>query len=215
MARNADAKAEAIAIGMVKGAIAASKATGIPRRTISRWLAEGSAGDESPVVRAVIVATEEAIAERLWETMQLGLEEVRAGLLDPKARLSDKARALEVIASQWQLITGRATARTESANVNVQTSLLEGMDPEAREAIRTWILSIAHGPEWAEQDMAALEAGHLGPEVSTVLSAQMREADQLLALQQALIDPTNMPRDQILEAVRAIESKIGGDSGGN
>jgi hypothetical protein len=138
MARNAEAKAEAIAIGMVQGAIAASKATGIPRRTISRWLAEGDTKD-SPVVRAAIVATEEAIADRLWETMQLGLEEVRAGLLDPKARLSDKARALEVIASQWQLITGRATSRTENANLNIDGSPDE-LSPEEAEQLEDWLV---------------------------------------------------------------------------
>ena len=146
-------KAQAIARGMTTGAIAASKATGIPRRTISRWLAEGDVGS-SPVVTAAIVATEEAIAARLWETMQLGLEEVRLGLLDPAARLSDKSRALEVVASQWALLTGRATSRSESANVNVNVDGTgDGLTDDERTDLRRWLTD----------NIAALEAAEEAP----------------------------------------------------
>lgn len=117
-------KAEAIGLGYAKGAIEAAKATGIPRRTISSWLQKGST-TTSPAIRAAIVATEEATAAKLWETLTLGLEQVRAGLLDPKARLGDKARAIEVVAAQWQLLTGRATGRTENANLNVNVEVSE------------------------------------------------------------------------------------------
>src|SRR6266542_1344525 len=102
-------RSQAVGLALAIGPKRAAEQLGIPRRTISYWLARGAF---TPAVEAALVATEEAIAERLWDTFTLGLEQVRAGLKDANARLGDKARALEVVAAQWQLLTGRATART-------------------------------------------------------------------------------------------------------
>lgn len=139
-------QAEAIAVGMAKGAIEAAEITGVNRRTISRWLA--STDTHSAVVTAAVLATEEAIAARLWDTFTIGLEEVRRGLLDPHARLGDKARATEVIAAQWQLLTGRVTSRTESANLNVNVE--SALTPAERVELEAYL----------RQTIATYEADH-------------------------------------------------------
>jgi hypothetical protein len=130
-------KARAVGLGMTQGAIAASKATGIPRRTVSRWLA-GAAGD-SPIVHAAILESEFAIVQRLWEAVGVGLDEVRRGLLDPKARLGEKARALEVLSTQWALLSGRATARTESAVLNVNAGHVDALTEAETREFRDWL----------------------------------------------------------------------------
>jgi hypothetical protein len=144
-------KATAIGLGYAKGPLEAAKATGIPRRTISSWLQKSST-TTSPAIKAAIVATEAAVAAKLWEMLTLGLDEVRAGLLDPKARLGDKSRAVEVIAAQWQLLTGRATSRSESANLNVNLDadgdgLTDAERTELRSYLETQIAKYEAKPE--------------------------------------------------------------------
>jgi hypothetical protein len=129
-------KAEAIGLALTLGSVEAAKRTGIPRRTISSWLGPDA---NMALVTPAILASEEAIAARLWETLALGLEEVRRGLLDPKARLGDKARAVEVVAQQWQLITGRATARTESAVLNVNAGHVDALTEAETREFRDWL----------------------------------------------------------------------------
>jgi hypothetical protein len=129
-------KAEAIGLALTLGSVEAAKRTGIPRRTISSWLGPDA---NMALVTPAILASEEAIAARLWETLALGLEEVRRGLLDPKARLGDKARAVEVVAQQWQLITGRATARTESAVLNVNAGHVDALSEAETREFRDWL----------------------------------------------------------------------------
>jgi hypothetical protein len=75
-------KARAVGLGMTQGAIAASKATGIPRRTVSRWLA-GAAGD-SPIVHAAILESEFAIVQRLWEAVGVVIHRCRPRLRGPR-----------------------------------------------------------------------------------------------------------------------------------
>jgi hypothetical protein len=129
-------KAEAIGLALTLGSVEAAKRTGIPRRTISSWLGPDA---NMALVTPAILASEEAIAARLWETLALGLEEVRRGLLDPKARLGDKARAVEVIATQWQLLSGRATARTESAVLNVNAGHVDALSEAETREFRDWL----------------------------------------------------------------------------
>jgi hypothetical protein len=130
-------KAEAIGLALTLGSVEAAKRTGIPRRT-------------------AILASEEAIAARLWETLALGLEEVRRGLLDPKARLGDKARAVEVIATQWQLLSGRATARSE--NVTLNLSPVDALTLQEQAELRDYIdASYATAVAQLEEETDALD----------------------------------------------------------
>jgi hypothetical protein len=98
-------RAEAIGLGLALGADEAAKRTGIARRTISRWLA-----DPRRVEEAVDPTTHEAIVGKLWEAVTVGTDAVLAGLRDPRARLGDKARALEIVSERHALLTGHSTA---------------------------------------------------------------------------------------------------------
>ena len=89
----------------------AGRQLGIPYRTISHWMAR-------PDVKGVVAASRDELLGRLWEAVSVGTEQVLTGLRDPKARLSDKAQALRVVAEQYQLLAGEATQRIESSNVN-------------------------------------------------------------------------------------------------
>lgn len=109
-------RADAIGRALATSSKTAAAQTGIPRRTISSWLARER---HAPEIEALIVDSREHVAAKLWEAVTVGTEQVLAGLRDPKARLGDKARALEVVASQYALLTGGVTARTESANLTV------------------------------------------------------------------------------------------------
>ncbi|MDP8905607.1 MAG: hypothetical protein M3N29_09925 [Chloroflexota bacterium] len=102
-AYSAEERAEAVGLAMSVGDHEAARRLGIPRRTISEWR-------HQPGMQPVVSASREQVAERLWEAVVVGTEEVLRGLRDPKARLSDKARALEVVAREHALLTGRATS---------------------------------------------------------------------------------------------------------
>jgi hypothetical protein len=146
-------KAEAIGLALTLGSVEAAKRTGIPRRTISSWLGPDA---DMALVTPAILASEEAIAARLWETLALGLEEVRRGLLDPKARLGDKARAVEVIATQWQLLSGRATARSE--NVTLNLSPVDALTLQEQAELRDYIdASYATAVAQLEEETDALD----------------------------------------------------------
>ncbi|MEW5989724.1 MAG: hypothetical protein AB1736_00055 [Chloroflexota bacterium] len=102
------ARAEALGLALALGADEAAHRTGIPRRTISRWLA-----DPRRVEEASDPSTHEAIVGKLWHAVEVGTDAVLAGLQDPKARLGDKARALEVVSTRHAMLTGAATSRSE------------------------------------------------------------------------------------------------------
>jgi hypothetical protein len=207
----AEQKAEAVGLAYSVGPKKAGEQLGIPPRTVAYWKSHGTG---SAVVEAAISVVAVDIASRLRAAHELALERVIDGLQDPRSRLGDRATALRTLGEQLALAENRATANID-IHAEQRQSLLQGFDEEARDAIRDWLATRTHGEQWLANEMAALEEGRLGPEASMELRNDLAEAEDLAALQQALIDPTNMPRDQILAAVRAIEAKIGGDSGGN
>lgn len=128
------ARAEAVGLAVSIGDYAAAERLKIPRRTVTRWRHEAEAGGR---LSAVVVETREAVAGKLWEAVVIGTQEVIAGLRDPKARLADKARALEVVAQQHALLSGGATSRVEQTSPvfelswqekNALIALLDRMD---------------------------------------------------------------------------------------
>jgi hypothetical protein len=121
----AELKAEAVGLAQSVGVTAAAKKLGIPHRTVSNW-------QRSPDMRAVVISSREAVAAKLWEAVVVGTDEVLAGLRDPEARLSDKARALEVVAQQHALLIGDVTARTQAVG-NVWDPKYELTDEERRD----------------------------------------------------------------------------------
>jgi hypothetical protein len=133
-------RAEAVGLAHALGDKEASKRTGIPARTIRRWLQLLHKGDERAL--AILDApTREQVAAKLWEGVTVGTEAVVAGLSDPRSRLGDKARALEVLATQHSLLTGGVTSRTETTGSRI-TSPQSGTEADS---IQWWEQAIG-GP---------------------------------------------------------------------
>src|SRR5574340_1772843 len=103
-------RAEAIGLAVTVGSSAAMARTGIPRRTIDRWLRE-------PATRAIVATSAEPLAERLKAAIDLGLAEVTKGLANPREGLHAKARALEVLHDAYRLASGQSTANVATRSV--------------------------------------------------------------------------------------------------
>src|SRR5438046_2922746 len=101
-------RVQAIALPLADKEAAAQ--LGIPRRTVTYWRAQYREGRHSAAT-PILEATRQDIAAKLWEAVTVGTEEVLRRMRDPKARLSDVAQALRVVAEQHALLTGGATAR--------------------------------------------------------------------------------------------------------
>lgn len=150
-----DQKARAVGLGLAVGAIAASEQTGIPRRTITRWLKEPSG--ITTILRA---ETRQQVAERLWTAVVEGTDAVLAGLKDPKARLGDKASALRIVVEAHQLISGGPTSRTETTTA----SSVRPMSDYERAQLRDWIDAIQGSTddelrEWATEGLPKMRDG--------------------------------------------------------
>jgi transposase-like protein len=139
-------RAEAIGLAMTLGSKEASRRTGVPRRTISFWLAKE--GQRPTIITA---ESREAVADRLWQTLVKAADAVEAGLA--KGRLGDVARALEVLVHAHELLAGHATQNVALA---VGSSGDDLTDDEAAQ-LSDWLRVNAAAIEAAE--VAALEAG--------------------------------------------------------
>ena len=106
----AQQRAEAVGLALAVGPVKAGESLGIPVRTVASWT-----NGERKELAPIIAASRQQIADRLWETVQAATEAVLKGLQDPHARLSDKARALEVAMHSHALLTGAPTERTETS----------------------------------------------------------------------------------------------------
>lgn len=120
----------------------ASRKLGIPPRSVANWLRR-----PSPETQAVVLASRDQLAADFQGVVQLGVAALRQRITDPKARLGDIARAVEVAAEQAALLTGGATRRVENleaAGITTQDreNLLEWLD-------RMSVLSDAELRDWA------------------------------------------------------------------
>lgn len=144
---------QAVGLALSVGAHKASEMLGIPRENISRWLRRA---DSEPA----ILASRRMIADRLWEAVEVGVEQVLAGLQDPEARLSDKARALEVVSTQYALMTGGVTSRSatvaEDPTDAAALAAYNLMTPQERAEHARWLEAVAAG--LPEQTSAFAEA---------------------------------------------------------
>ena len=104
-----DEKMAAVGLAVVRGQQGASRATGIPVTTINQWF-------NHPRYVQLRNESRDAVAERFWVAIQVGLEAVVEGL-DSKAPLRDKSVALGILYDKYALLTGAATARTESRDL--------------------------------------------------------------------------------------------------
>lgn len=88
----------------------ASEEMGIPRTTLRQWIDE-------PQYAELRQKTRDDFAGALWVGMQVGVDQVTRGLMDPDAALRDKATALGILYDKHALLTGAATSRTESRDL--------------------------------------------------------------------------------------------------
>jgi hypothetical protein len=174
-------RAEAIGLAITVGPSRAAKQLGLPTRTVTNWM-------HSPDAVVITQLTRDQVAAKLWEAVVTGTEEVLAGLRDPNARLSDKARALEVVASQHALLTGNPTSNqninARVAGVTDQGEDLWQMTPEQVQAkwdderkLTQWIETIEESSdeelaEWLSHDFPGLKAQLLEAKTSGESSDQ-------------------------------------------
>lgn len=106
---DAKTRAETVGIAIVEGVTAAERQTGIPKQTIDYWVNKPEFGHLRTTAR-------EQLVDQFWVGIQVGLEQVVAGLKSD-APLKDKAAALGTLYDRHALLTGGATGRTESRDI--------------------------------------------------------------------------------------------------
>ena len=103
-------KARAVGEAMSLGVTQAGEKLGIPKTTIQYWT-------EDPEFAQLRTRARDEVASEMWAAIQVGLRAVVEGLRDPDAPLRDKATALGTLYDRHALLTGGATARTESRDL--------------------------------------------------------------------------------------------------
>ena len=164
-------RADAVALAAAVGPKRAADQLGIPPRTVAYWT-------HQPAASPIIAAAAASIAERLEAAASIALEAVTDGLRDPKARLGDRARALEVLATQANLASGRATMRSENTSLTVEyEAALDNLDPVV---YRTMLAGLAatNGTNPVDHVIEALR--RLTDEQRAELEARISEADRPL-----------------------------------
>ena len=120
-----DERAQALGLAMVRGVPEASKATGIPQRTLRHW-------KNDPEFAELGLSAREEVASAMWVGIQVGLEEVHKGLTNPDERLRDKADAVAMLIEKRALMVGEATSRTEA-------TVSRGWNDEERRKLRDFV----------------------------------------------------------------------------
>ena len=143
----AEERAAAIGLAMSIGPLRAARQLNIPPRTVAAWRrGERHGSDVAPIV----AASRQELARRLWEGVEAGVTAVLEGLHDPRQRLADRARALEVVMTAHALLTGGVTSRVQSENVNVEIGInaQTGQTDAETADLRRWLDSMeAQHPE--------------------------------------------------------------------
>ena len=124
-------KAKVVALAVAKGDnTAASRATGVPESTIRLWRSK-------PEFAYLVERGREEVAADFWTIIQVALGEVLAGMRSPDASLRDKTVALGILFDKHALLTGAATARTETRDLSAD---LDDHERTAlRDAIDAWL----------------------------------------------------------------------------
>lgn len=99
----------AVGIAVVEGVTEAERQTGIPKETIHYWT-------KKPEFAQLRTTARETVADQFWVGIQIGIEQVAAGLAGD-APLKEKAAALSILYDRHALMTGMATSRTESRDL--------------------------------------------------------------------------------------------------
>lgn len=141
-------RAEAVGLALVQGVPAASKATGVPQRTLRHW-------KNDPEFAELGLSAREDVAQAMWVGIQVGLEEIHKGLTNPDERLRDKADAVAMLLEKRALMIGEATSRTETTNPS--------LPPEVQRALRERYAELARDRFGGEGDGVAASDQPAGP----------------------------------------------------
>lgn len=133
--------ANAVGISLVKGVPAASKATGIPQRTLRRY-------KDDPELAELGLSAREDVARSMWVGIQVGLDEVFRGMTDPDEPLKAKSDALFGLMEQHALMTGGVTSRSETKDTSLD------LDPRVQRELRSRFADLVRdsGDGMASQD---------------------------------------------------------------
>jgi transposase-like protein len=141
----AEERAAAVGLAMSIGPLRAARQLGIPPRTLAHWRRGERHGTD---ITPIVAASRQELARMLWQGVEAGVTAVLEGLHDPRQRLADRARALEVVMNAHALLTGGPTSRVQSENVNVNVDPGTGLTPAETADLRKWLDSMeAQHPE--------------------------------------------------------------------
>lgn len=128
-------KAVAVTAALATSMTAASEATGIPLTTIDYWM-------DRPEFVALRNKTADDLAVEMQSLAHLAAEQLAVALRSGSVEPRDLIVALGVTTDKAQLLSGRATSRTESK------SLMDSLDDHERDALKRAIDSaISVGPD--------------------------------------------------------------------
>lgn len=117
-------------IAVVEGPTEASRQTGIPKQTIDYW-------QDDPLFGQFRTRARDDVMAEWWAGIQLGVRSLIEGIQGDEAPLRDKAQAIDVLARNYQLMSGAATSRTEHADI---TAHLDDHEVERlNDAIDEWL----------------------------------------------------------------------------
>jgi hypothetical protein len=134
----AEERAAAVGLAMSIGPMRAAQQLGYPVRTVTAWRSGERHGDD---ITPIVAASRQELARRLWEGVTAGVDAVLEGLHDPRQRLADRARALEVVMNAHQLLTGGSTSNVSAISVNIDPNIdpESGLSWEERDQLRDWL----------------------------------------------------------------------------
>jgi hypothetical protein len=104
-------KVTAVLAADMTNPLAASEATGIPRRTIRQWLEKPENANLRHNAREAIAEEAMVVARLAWQALG---DAIRAGLVEPRELIT----AAGVATDKASLLSGEATARTEHRDLS-------------------------------------------------------------------------------------------------
>jgi hypothetical protein len=137
-----ETRANAVAYAEVRGVTEAAKKFGVAPRNIRRW-------KDNPELAELVLSAREGLLDAMRAAIWVGMEEIHAGLVDPAEPLKDKANAVFGLMDRHQLMSGEATARTETR------SLASGLDDHERAALKRVLLDELARRQDRERDLGA------------------------------------------------------------
>lgn len=176
-------RAKAVGLSLTIGARAAGRQLGIPFGLVARWA-------KRPELAMIVVRSRQQVADSMWQAIADGTAQVATGLLDPKARLGEKAQALRVLIEAHALMTGGATQNIDLHANGITDGLSEDEKDQARELLMT------------------LARANLDIDDAKLLRQSLDDRTDRDALDRVLADPLHISTADAMNAINAIEARL-------